>query len=122
MSTKTYTWHYGGLVQAGSHDLKSRRGGAARFRVNRRYKPVEVRLSLGSAPEDTQLIIDINDDGESIFDVRPSLVKGQDYRRWTTFKIATPTRIEDGSFLTLDIDETAGGAAALTVELDLEEV
>ena len=119
---KTITWHYGGLVQAGSHDLKTRRGGAARFRVNKRYKPVEVRLSLASAPKADSLIIDINDDGVSLFDVRPSLVNGQDYRRWTTFSETGPTRIEDGSFLTLDIDETAAGAAALTVELDLVEV
>jgi len=86
------------------------------------YKPEWVHISArqeghGSLP----LVIDINDDGVSIFDTNPALTEYQTSHKWTTIPGNT---IREGSVITLDIDENFNGLACrdLTIELGLTKV
>jgi hypothetical protein len=118
---RTLVWHYGGLVHAGTHDLRQRRGGATAYRLPERSYPLEVRASLGVAPNGGDVVFDINDDGVSIFDAKPQVDRGTTSKVHENFKDLGRAYMEKGSVLTLDIDSTAAAASALTVELDIEE-
>src|SRR3990167_515427 len=111
---KTFTWHYAGIVQAGSHDLRLRRGGGSEKLVVGRWVPKEVRVSLGAASSKGAVSIDLEDDGVSLFsDVFPGVPVGDKEGTLDVFRdpvtddpdgsnVAFYT-IEDGSVLTLEV-------------------
>ena len=129
---KTLTWHYAGIVQAGDHDLRLRRGGGSEKLIVGRWVPKEVRVSLGAASVKGAVSIDLEDDGVSLFNgVFPGVPVGDKEGTLDVFRspvtddpdgsnVAFYT-IEDGSVLTLEVLKAGNGAHALTVELDLEE-
>lgn len=128
---RTLIWHYAGIVQAGAHDLRQRRGGARGYILDRDYEPVEVRLYLDQVSEVGEVVVDINDDDVSIFkDTRssvesytanPQLDRGAHSKVQTHFYDLGKPKLSKGSVITLDVDRTAPGARSLTVELDLQE-
>ena len=118
---KTLTWHYGGLVHAGAHDVRDRRGGGAAFRVSAGYYPVEVRLMLDGASKNGPVVVDVKDDGVSLFTASPQLDAGATYRTSKTFIETGRVKVEKDSVLTMDVTSAGSSATALTVELDLEE-
>jgi len=68
----------------------------------------------------TSMVIDINDDGTSIFSDRPTLTEKQVEKKWTTIP-RTPMR--EHSLITLDIDQifSVDTCRDLTVELGLSK-
>ena len=128
---KTLVWHYAGILQAGAHDLRQRRGGARGYILDRDYEPVEIRLYLDNASSVGEVVVDINDDDVSIFkDVRSSIesyTANPQVDRGTRSKVQKhfydlgKPKLAKGSVITLDVDQTAPGARSLTVELDLED-
>lgn len=120
---RTVTWHFGGLLHSGSHDLRDRRGGGAAFRLSQDYYPAEVRLYVDRVPLGSAVVVDINDDGVSIFDNRPQVDKDTNYKRHRTFKDLGREKIDKDSVLTMDVDQVGSSypGSGLTVELDLEE-
>lgn len=121
-SDLTLTWYYAGLVQAGAHDLRQRRGGAVVHTLDADYHPVAVRVSLGSPSVSKPVIVDIKDDGVSIFRDNPGLPRDVLENEFDggIFAEVDLVRLSEGSLITLDIDQTGVGAQALKVELDLE--
>ena len=63
---------------------------------------------------------DVNDDGASIFDTKPSIAPGQQELKTRLFQATGLATMEKDSQITLDID--VGGGQNLTVHLYLEEV
>jgi hypothetical protein len=128
---KTVTWHYAGLLHAGSHNLRERRGGGSLKALAGRYRPVEVRVTLGTASTSGPVSIDLQDDGTSLFSNFPGLPEGEVDGGADIFT-APPTTDPDGSNvaelelqdprLELQVLAAGNGAQALTVELDLEEI
>lgn len=88
--------------------------------LNGRWTPSELRIRAGTPSDDANLVVDINDDGTSIFSVAPALSINDSLKRHRTFANAPP--MEDGSVITLDVDQGADGIDGVTVELELEEV
>lgn len=85
------------------------------------YRPVKVNLMARVAGEGTDnTVIDINDDGESIFDARPALPNEMTEKTWVTIP---NQKMLKGSLVTLDIDQISSQDTCrdLTVELELEE-
>lgn len=121
---RTLTFHYGGLIHAGAHDVRQRRGGAISFKLERDYKPIAHRVSLSQpvVGRGEAVIVDINDDGVSILAARPALGPDQTFVSGSSYAAVGLQRLVKGSVMTLDIDQTGPGASALTVELDLEEI
>ncbi|KKM23941.1 hypothetical protein LCGC14_1610080 [marine sediment metagenome] len=86
------------------------------------WKPDWVNMTARIAGKgSTPTILDINDDGVSIFTYRPAITEGQTEKRWTTISGNT---LRDGSIITLDIDQIFDQDTLrdLTVELHLSEV
>ena len=69
----------------------------------------------------TSMVIDINDDGISIFDDKPTLTEKQTQKKWTTIP---QTVMREHSEITLDIDQvfSVDTCRDLTVELGLRKV
>ena len=109
---RVLTWDLDNPVVRGTHKR--------RYVLNGRYEPVELRINAGTVSDDANLVVDVNDDGNSIFDVAPALSKNDNLKRHRTFANARP--MEDGSVITLDIDQGADGIDGVTVELELAEV
>ena len=93
--------------------------------LDKDYVPETVYLRLKTAGEDVDggaCIVDINDDGVSIFDNQPALPDSASQLEWGSFA-SDLSKIKEGSVLTLDIDsicqKTAG--ADLTIQLNLAE-
>jgi hypothetical protein len=83
------------------------------------YEPQWVNITAripGSGA--TPTIVDINDDGTSIFDTNPAITEGMDEHKWTTI----PSNVmREGSRITCDIDQVFNEDTIrdLTVELGL---
>lgn len=92
------------------------------FYADADYAPVWAHITVRQVGHGKKpLVIDINDDGVSIFDTKPALTEYQTNHKWTTIPGRT---IRAGSIITLDIDENFSDLACrdLTVELGLHEV
>ena len=94
--------------------------GAYRIPDGEDYVPVLAYLHQRVAPEDEPTVIDINDDGVSIFNERPQL-NGVQEKVWTTID---ENIIRGGSVITLDIDGVSSTTPGedLTVQLELNKV
>ena len=110
---KILRWYIDGTISRSKTEV----GGT--YLLDGDYVPEWVHITArlagqGSAP----LVIDINDDGVSIFTYKPALTEAQTSHKWTTIPGDT---MREGSLVTLDIDETFNELACrdLTVELGL---
>lgn len=90
------------------------------YRLDQDYKPVEVYMRTKVTSTGRNLIVDINDDGESIFSSHPTLPSGLGEHTHTTIN---PVVMREGSIVTLDIDQVSNTAAGedLTVILYLDK-
>ena len=86
------------------------------------YRPEWVHMTCRIAGKGSQsMIIDINDDGTSIFENRPVLTENQTEKKWTTIP---STALRENSIISLDIDQIFNEDTCrdLTVELGLSKV
>ena len=86
------------------------------------YRPEWVHMTCRIAGQGTQsMVIDINDDGTSIFSDRPALYENMTEKTWTTI---ASNILREKSQITLDIDQVFGldTCRDLTVELGLTQV
>ncbi len=112
---KILRWYIDGTISRPKMEV----GG--NYELDRDYEPVQVRLSVRIVGQgSTPLVIDINDDGESIATYKPALTQNQRDHTWTAILKNT---LREGSKITLDIDQTFSDLACrdLTVELGLIE-
>ena len=105
-------------IEGGISRVKTEVGG--KHKLDKDYTPVRVNMMVrvvGSGS--TSTIIDINDDGTSIFNDRPALMATHSEKTWATIPRKT---LRKDSIITLDIDQIPDqqGARDLTVELELE--
>ena len=131
MTIKTISWFVGGYVQATPHEGADRFGAAQTYIMDRDYFPRSLRLYMDSAPVDKAVVLDIQDDGVTIFrDWRssddiltqyPQVDKGTKRKETGFFTADGEVKIEKDSVLTLEIRQSGSDARNLTVELDLEE-
>ena len=124
MTIKTISWFVGGYVQATPHDGADRFGAARSFIMDGDYFPRAVRMYLDTAPFDQAVILDLQDDGVSLFQVPqyPQVDKGIRFKDHDHFTSSGEVKIAKDSVLTLEIRQTSSEARNLTVELDLEEI
>lgn len=103
--------HGGGVTEAGG----------AHF-LDRDYKPVRVFLRLGSVASGRPLIVDINDDGTTIFGTGDKPALADDLQEHV-FSAFSGIIIRKDSTITLDIDQISEETPGedLTVQLDLDE-
>jgi hypothetical protein len=90
-----------------------------RFKLEKAMVPTKVWMHSEDAPQVQPVIIDINDDGTSIFTYRPSMISTEHVSR-----LMGVAKIAKDSVITLDIDQTGLGQQPgknLTVQLYLEE-
>lgn len=85
------------------------------------YKPIRVDITARLSGVGGNTVIDINDDGVSIFDSNPALSEYQTSKAWTTIPFNT---LRKNSVITLDIDSvnTQDTIRDLTVEMEVESV
>ncbi len=120
MADRSLRWHVSGLLS--EHGGGVTAIGGAHF-LDRDYTPTRVFLRLESVASGRPLIVDINDDGATIFGSgdKPAL---PDDTQEHVFSAFSGIIIRKDSTITLDIDqisrETPG--EGLTVQLDLDEV
>jgi len=114
-----YRWYIDGTIGR----AKTWVGGS--YRVVSDCKPMRVDITVRETGERVNpTVIDINDDGVSIFagmDSNPAITPFQNYKTWDTF-FENVIRAE--SVITLDVDSVCEEKPCrdLTVELEVEEV
>ena len=113
---KILRWYIDGNIAR----TKTEVGGT--YLLDKDYYPVYVNITariagVGSTPT----VIDINDDGVSIFTYKPALTENQTQKKWTTIPGNT---LREGSIITCDIDQIFNQDTIrdLTVELGLLKV
>jgi len=117
MADKILRWYIDGSIAR----AKTWVGGS--YKLDADYKPVRVNMSNREVGRLTlPTVIDINDDGVSIFadvGIRPALLPYQTEKTWTTMN---PNVIRADSLITLDIDSVCDETPCrdLTVELELD--
>ena len=116
MADRVLRWYMDGTIARAKTEV----GGT--YILDADYAPEWVNLTVRMVGHGGQpLVVDINDDGVSIFTDRPALTEYQTEHRWTT--IPGDTMRED-SIVTCDIDQDFDELACrdLTVELGLRKV
>ena len=118
---KTLTWFVGGSLDKANEGLAGA-GLGKQYRVDGNYRPVALRLYMGTAPR-SDVLLDVRDDGATLFDTSPQMDALGIYKEYDVFKAVYPT-IAKNSYLTLALTSagTKGSGRDLTVELDLEPV
>lgn len=105
--TDTFQWAF---YVAGAQTTGTNK--AAYFQVPEKCKIDEVRIHLGTAPTGTNFIVDVNDDGTTIFTTqgnRPEIATGAN-----DDTSGTPdggTSVAKDSVLTIDVDQIGSGTA-----------
>ena len=109
-------WHIPGVLSETGVKDTDVKGNA--YKLDRDYIPVECWVRLKSAPSGMTLIIDINDDGTSIFSERPVMTDNQLDEVFNTFASPHLSMLKD-SIVTLDIDQVSNSNPGedLVVEL-----
>ncbi len=104
--------HAGGVTEVGGAHY-----------LDRDYKVIGAFLRLGTVATGEPIIVDINDDGASLFGSgqEPSLPSDLQDHYYTAF--ARGIIAEKGSTLTMDIDQVSSSTPGedLTVQIDLDE-
>jgi len=119
MSDRVLNWHIAGVL---SNNVEGANV-STEFVADKDYMPVRVILRQKTAQAGDANIIDINDDGVSIFgDIKPTLNQGITSTEFGVFE-SSRMLIEKDSVITLDVDQVSGTTpgADLTVQLDLVE-
>ena len=114
--TKILRWYIDGIISRPKVEV----GGT--HILDGDYAPEWVHTTARIAGKGSQpLVIDINDDGVSLFTERPALPENQTEKRWTT---VSGNPIREDSIITLDIDQGYNELACrdLTVELKLRKI
>ncbi len=117
--SKTLTWFLSGQVAEGTAQ------GPA-FRLDADYRVTRIWMSAKTGPSGSNLIVDINQDGTSLFashTTNPCIVKGN--TEMDDHDISyTLGHLSDGGVVTLDVDAAGNGEPGrdLTVQIDLDEV
>ena len=113
MSDRVLTWFVEGIDRDGTTQGPT-------FTLDQDYGlPGRVNLQAGQAPDADDVIIDIKDDGVSIFTRQPRLKKGHTSDWWEEFNFAL-SKMEKDSLVSLDVVQS-GGVKRLTVELELDK-
>lgn len=87
------------------------------FILDREYRPRVVRIHVKRPPDADDMTFDIKDDGTSIFEALPILIKGQ-----TSDEVAAdffPSADSLAKYSQVSLDLTPNGAAGITVILEL---
>jgi len=115
MADKVLRWYMDGNISRRKVEV----GGT--YRLDADYVPEWVSITARLAGYGSSSIIDINDDGVSIFNDRPALTEYQTEKRWTTIPENT---LREDSIITCDIDQifSEDTCRDLTVELGLRKV
>jgi hypothetical protein len=117
MADKILRWYIDGSISR----AKTWVGGT--YQLDADYRCIEINQSVREVGAITRpQLIDINDDGVSIFTdetTRPAMLPYQNYKTWTTIP---DTVMREGSIVTLDIDQVFEETPCrdLTVEAVLE--
>ena len=85
--------------------------------LDREYRPRVVRVHVKRQPDADDMTLDIKDDGTSIFEALPRLVKGQ-----TSDEVVAdffPSADSLAKYSQVSLDLTPNGAAGITVILEL---
>lgn len=108
---RTLTWHVPNLSVGAKQEET--------YRLDGDYVPVRAWVHLNRAPTGSELIIDINLDGVSIFTYRPRLKDDTDVEE-DSFASA---QFKKDSLVSLDIDQVGSKEPGkeMTVGLELEE-
>ncbi len=110
---RTLTWHVPNGLSVGAGQRET-------YRLDGDYNPVRVWVHLKTAPTgSSELILDINVDGESIFVLRPMVQNNKD----TDFDTFNNVQFGKDSLVSLDIDQVGSKepGADMTVGIELEE-
>jgi len=113
---KVLRWYMDGNISRSKTEV----GGT--YWLDADYRPEWVHITCRIAGVgETSMIIDINDDGTSIFSARPALYENMTEKTWTTMPIDV---LQAKSEITLDIDQVFNMDTCrdLTVELGLTQV
>lgn len=96
-------WYVGGTVATGIDQDKT----YADYPFD--FLPTEVRMHVDTAPVGANLIIDINDDGTSIFGTRAEIDDGTTEEDGN--HVFVKSEIAAGSDISLDVDQVGSGTA-----------
>lgn len=119
MADRVLTWH----IPKGLHKNVEGENVSAEYTLDADYVPEKVVLRQKVAQSGDPTIVDINDDGVSIFPstaLQPTINQGLLASEWDVF-LETLTVMEEGSVVTLDVDQVSSTTPGekLTVELFL---
>ena len=121
MADRILTWHiHGVLSETGVVGVNT----AEAYVADDDYVPIRVHLQLADASSGDPLIVDINDDGSSIFGtLKPTIGWNSNFVTMSVFG-SGPSVISKDSVITLDIDQVSGSdpGSDLTVHLELDKV
>ena len=119
MADRVLVWYIPGVLSENVQGVNV----STEFVLDDDYAPGRVLLRQKEAQSGDATIIDINDDGTSIFSLRPAINQGLLETEWDVFD-STITRLEKDSVITLDVDQVSGTkpGKSLTVQLELDRV
>ena len=119
MADRILTWDVAGVL---SNNIQGTKVGAE-YVLDDDYVPVDVHLRQKVAQGGDATIVDINDDGTSIFATRPVVNQGLLGGVGGVFA-SDLTFMAKGSVITLDVDQVSGTTPGsdLSVQLDLDKV
>jgi len=111
---RTYVWFVPGTLETGTEQ-------ATTFRMKRATTVEDIELHVKTAPTGAALIIDINDNGTTIFSTRPEIDAGSTTE--DNNHVISDSAIAAGAELTMDIDQVGSTVAGedLTVLLHCKE-
>ena len=106
---RTLTWHLPSVGPGASQ--------RETYRLDQAYVPVRAWVHSDVAPVVSELMVDINVDGASIFSY---VLRLQDEKDADSADFAV-TQLSKDSLVSLDIDQAGGNTRGITVGLELEE-
>ncbi len=113
MSDKTLVWYLEEIQRDGTRQGPT-------FILDEDYGlPGVVKIHAAGAPDADDLIIDIKDDGVSVFTKQPRLQKTHTSDEWEEFNFSL-SKMEKDSLISLDVVQS-GGAKRVTVQLELDK-
>lgn len=118
MADRVLTW----FIAGGLHQNVVGTNVSTEYVLDDDYVPVKVYLRQKAAQSGNPTVVDINVDGESIFDtVKPSVNQGLLTTEWDVFD-PDASIYEAGSVVTLDVDSVSvtvpGSDLSVSLELD----
>ena len=118
MATRVLVWHIPGVL---SNNVVGNNV-STEYVLDDDYTAKRVILRQKVAQDGDSTIVDINDDGASLFTLRPGISQGLLSTEWNVF--ADPRVVlKKDSVITLDVDQVSGTTpgSGLTVSLELDK-